>query len=137
MQQDITHVTSRAQQVRVAPRAGTWLWIWQRLTAYGLVLFLGVHIYFTYFARLDAPRPLTAADFSRQFNLYPVIFALNEWLLLVCALFHGFNGLRNMLFDWLTNSGLRTILTWLLVLFGIGLAIYGGWTLWTLASLTM
>ncbi len=134
MQREVTSVTSRAQQVRVAPRAGTWLWIWQRLTAYGLLLFLAVHLYFTYFAQLGTPGALTFAQVQRPFNVYTLAYALNEWLLLFCALFHGLNGLRNIIFDWTTHQGLRRAMTVLLLLVGLGFAVYGGWVLWTLAS---
>lgn len=136
MQHEITSVTSRAQQVRVAPRSGTWLWIWQRLTAYGLLFFLPIHLYFMYFAQLDVAGPLTAAQAAEPFNVYPFIFALNEFLLLICALFHGLNGLRNMLFDWLTHTALRRVLTVLLLLLGIGFAVYGTFILWSLANVS-
>lgn len=134
VQREISSVTSRAQQVKVAPGRGTWLWILQRLTSWGLLLFLGIHLYMTYFARLDAPNPLTFEFFNQRFSMYPFFFALNETLLLVCALFHGLNGLRTIIYDWTTHQGLRRTSNILLLVTGVGFAIYGIWTLWALAN---
>jgi len=133
VQREISTVTSRAQTIQVARNSGTLLWILQRLTSYGLILFLGVHLYFTYFARLSATTPLTFEIFNRPFNAYTFIYALNEALLLVCALFHGLNGLRNIIYDWTTNAGLRRAVSVILVLVGLGFAIYGGMILWLVA----
>ena len=133
VQREITSVTSRAQTVQVACNSGTVLWILQRLTSYGLILFLGVHLYFTYFARLDATTPLTFEIFNRPFSAYTFIYALNAALLLVCALFHGLNGVRNIIYDWTTHAGLRRAVSIILVLVGLGFTIYGGLILWLVA----
>ena len=133
VQREISTVTSRAQTVQVARNSGTVLWILQRLTSYGLILFLGVHLYFTYFARLNSPAPLTFELFQRPFNAYTFIYALNEVLLLVCALFHGLNGVRNIIYDWTTHAGLRRTVSIILVLLGLGFTILGGMILWQVA----
>jgi succinate dehydrogenase hydrophobic anchor subunit len=133
VQREISTVTSRAQTVEVARNSGTVLWILQRLTSYGLILFLGVHLYFTYFARLDSAAPLTFELFKRPFNAYTFIYALNEVLLLVCALFHGLNGVRNIIYDWTTHAGLRRTVSIILVLLGLGFTILGGMILWQVA----
>ena len=133
VQREISTVTSRAQTVQVARNSGTVLWILQRLTSYGLILFLGVHLYFTYFARLNSPAPLTFELFQRPFNAYTFIYALNEVLLLVCALFHGLNGVRNIIYDWTTHAGLRRTVSIVLVLLGLGFTILGGMILWQVA----
>jgi len=133
VQREISTVTSRAQTVQVARNSGTVLWILQRLTSYGLILFLGVHLYFTYFARLNSAAPLTFELFQRPFNAYTFIYALNEVLLLVCALFHGLNGVRNIIYDWTTHAGLRRTVSIVLVLLGLGFTILGGMILWQVA----
>jgi succinate dehydrogenase hydrophobic anchor subunit len=132
VQREIVSVTSRSQKVAVAPQAGTLLWILQRLTSYGLLVFLAVHVYFTYFARLDSTAAFSAADLKQPFNAFPGIYLINEALLLVCALFHGLNGLRNIIYDWTTNVGLRRAINVILTLVGLGFTAYGGWILWTL-----
>ena len=132
VQREIVSVTSRSQKVAVAPKAGTLLWILQRITAYGLLIFLAVHIYFTYFARINNSAAMTAADLRQPFSAFPGLYLINEALLLVCALFHGLNGLRNIIYDWTTNVGLLRAINVILTLVGIGFAAYGGWILWTL-----
>ena len=126
VQREISTVTSRAQTIQVARNSGTLLWILQRLTSYGLILFLGVHLYFTYFARLSATTPLTFEIFNRPFNAYTFIYALNEALLLVCALFHGLNGLRNIILDfgWVNRRAAQSF-TALLVIVGLAWAYWG------------
>jgi succinate dehydrogenase/fumarate reductase cytochrome b subunit len=125
VQRNVSSVTSRAQTVPVAPRAGTTLWILQRLTSYGLLIFLAVHLYFTYFGHLDTASPLTFEVLKRPYQVYPFIYALNEGLLLVCALFHGLNGVRNIIYDWTTHAGLRRGVSYGLLLLGLGFAAYG------------
>lgn len=136
-QREITSVTRTPQIVQVQPRTGTWSWILQRLTAYGLIVFLGVHMWFNHFARLDTSTPITFNIVNQRFSLYPVLYALNDTLLLVCSLFHGMNGLRNVLYDLTTSRGLRTFGTWVLALLAIGFSVYGSWVLWTLVNTTV
>jgi succinate dehydrogenase hydrophobic anchor subunit len=133
VQREISTVTSRAQTVQVARNSGTVLWILQRLTSYGLILFLGVHLYFTYFARLSSATPLTFEIFKRPFNAYTFIYALNEALLLVCALFHGLNGVRNIIYDWTIYVGICRAVSIILVLVGLGFMVLGGMILWQVA----
>ena len=125
VQRNVSSVTSRAQTVPVAPRAGTLLWILQRLTSYGLLVFLAIHLYFTYFGHLDSAAPLTFEILQRPFMAYPFFYALNEGLLLVCALFHGLNGVRNIVYDWTANAGVRRGTSIVLLLLGLGFAAYG------------
>lgn len=129
---DVISVTSRAQKVKVEPGAGTLLWILQRLSSYGLLLFLPIHLYFTYFTKLDTPA-LTYNGMRETFRAFPLWYVLNEGLLLICALFHGLNGFRNVIYDWTTNSAVRHTVNFLLIVLGIAGAILGFWTLWALA----
>lgn len=133
LQREVTSVTSRTQHVTVAPRLGTMLWILQRLSAYGLLFFLAVHLYFVYFARVDVSSALTAAAARQPFQSFPTGFVINEALLLICALFHGLNGVRNIIYDWTTNTGLRRSINAILIAVGILAAFYGIVTLWHLA----
>lgn len=133
LQREVTSVTSRTQHVAVAPRLGTMLWILQRLSAYGLLFFLAVHLYFVYFARVDVSSALTAAAARQPFQSFPTGFVINEALLLICALFHGLNGVRNIIYDWTTNTGLRRSINAILIAVGMLAAFYGIVTLWHLA----
>src|SRR6476620_6425731 len=118
-QREITSVTRTAQPVRVSLRTGTWAWVLQRITAYGLIVFLGVHMYFNHFARLNTAEPITFQLVNQRFSLYPFIYALNDTLLVICSLFHGMNGVRNVLYDMTTHRGLRIMGTVILVIIAI------------------
>jgi succinate dehydrogenase / fumarate reductase membrane anchor subunit len=125
----IRNVTAQPQQVRIAPRRGTMSWILQRVSAYGLVLFLTVHMWVNHFTPVTTNQELTFQLVNSRFFVYPVIYAINDIGLLTCALFHGFNGVRNVVYDLVTNTTARRIATALLVILGVILLIDGSLTL--------
>ena len=102
MQRVIETVTAEPQLVRMAPSRGTLPWILQRLTAWGLVIFLAVHMWFNHFADLRSGNILTFEIVSRRFELFPVLYAMNDIGLLTCTIFHGMNGVRNVVYDLFT-----------------------------------
>ena len=115
MQHVIENVTARPQQVRIAPNRGTLAWVLQRLTAYGLVLFLTVHMWFNHYADLSSGNVLTFEVVRRRFDLLPALYAMNDIGLLACTIFHGMNGVRNVAYDIFTNPGLRRATTIVLI----------------------
>ncbi len=115
MQRVIETGVALPQQVRVAPQQGTTAWLLQRLTAYGLVVFLAVHMWFNHYADLTTGSPLTFEVVRRRFELYPALYALNDIGLLTCAIFHGMNGVRNVIYDLFTNPTLRRVATIVLI----------------------
>ncbi len=48
-------------------------------------------------------------------------------LLLIAALYHGFYGLRTMLYELRPPSWLKTLITAVLVIGGVALGVYGTW----------
>ncbi len=125
MQQVIDTVTARPQQVRIAPTRGTIPWLLQRVTAYGLIVFLAVHMWFNHFADLRTGNRLTFEVVNRRFELLPALYALNDIGLLTFTLFHGLNGVRNVVYDWSTNPGLRRVVSIGLLVIGL-VALYDG-----------
>ncbi len=121
-------------RLRQAPRRGTAAWPLQQVTSYGLAIFLPVHLAFTYFGVLSSPGPLTADQLHRPFELLAVLFAINEFGLLICGLYHGLNGVRNILYDLVTSPAIRRVLTLLLIVGGLWFLYDGGLTLWALAA---
>ena len=115
MQRVVETVTARPQQVRIAPARGTTAWVLQRITAWGLVVFLSVHMWFNHFADLRTGTPLTFEVVHRRFELFPVLYALNDIGLLTFTIFHGMNGVRNVIYDLFTNETLRRAATVVLV----------------------
>jgi succinate dehydrogenase/fumarate reductase cytochrome b subunit len=130
----IRNVTARRQHVRVAPHSGTYAWIFQRVTAYGLIIFLTVHMWVNHITPVTTGNELTFEIVNNRYYAYPVIYAINTIGLLTCSLFHGFNGVRNVLYDFVTNPTGRRIGTVVLMVLGAALLIDGSLTLIAIAS---
>jgi succinate dehydrogenase/fumarate reductase cytochrome b subunit len=135
MQRVIESGVAQPQQVRVAPERGTIPWLLQRITAYGLLIFLAVHMWFNHFADVRNGSIITFEIVNRRFHLYPVLYALNDIGLLTCAVFHGMNGVRNVAYDLFTNSVLRKIITVVLIVVSLWALIDGSLTLLALMQL--
>jgi|GEM_PF-1118675 len=121
----IGSVTREPQRVRHAPQRGTIPWALQRISAYGLIVFLSVHMYFNHFADLSTGNRLTFELVNRRFELYPVIYAINDIGLLTLTIFHGLNGVRNVVYDWATSLGIRRSVTIILIVVGL-VALFDG-----------
>ena len=57
-------------------------------------------------------------------------FSITYVVLLGTALFHGFYGLRNILFELGPGPRVRATLSWTLTLLGLGLFTLGSWAAW-------
>lgn len=130
----VGNVLKGTQRVRVAPRSGTYAWIFQRVTAYGLIIFLTVHMWVNHVTPVTTGNELTFEIVNNRYYAYPVIYAINTIGLLTCSLFHGFNGVRNVLYDFVTNPTGRRIGTAVLMVLGAALLIDGSLTLIAIAS---
>lgn len=119
------------QSPETRPREqGLWPWLLQRLSALALILLLGVHIWVTHFAdigKVTAGYQEELVLFSLvRMRLQTLVFLLIDGALLGLALFHGLNGLRNVLLEWrplFQREGWVTRGLWAvgLVTFGYGL----------------
>jgi succinate dehydrogenase/fumarate reductase cytochrome b subunit len=125
MQRVIDSGLARPQQVRIAPEQGTIAWVLQRVTAYGLIVFLAVHMWFNHYADLRNGNPITFEIVHRRFELLPALYALNDLGLLTCTIFHGMNGVRNIAYDWFTNTALRRAVTVMLIIISL-IALWDG-----------
>jgi succinate dehydrogenase / fumarate reductase, membrane anchor subunit len=134
-EQTISNVVVTPQRVRTKPERGTTAWALQRLSAYGLVVCLAVHMWFNHFANISTGNRLTFEIVNRRFELYPLIYAINDIALLTLALFHGLNGVRNVIYDWSTSSALRRASTIVLVIVGAVFLWDGALTLLALMEL--
>ena len=134
-EQTISNVVVTPQRVRTKPERGSTAWALQRLSAYGLVVCLAVHMWFNHFANISTGNRLTFEIVNRRFELYPMIYAINDVALLTLALFHGLNGVRNVIYDWSTSSVLRRASTIVLVIVGAVFLWDGALTLLALMEL--
>jgi succinate dehydrogenase hydrophobic anchor subunit len=92
-----------------------WLWLFQRVTAVLLIVFLGVHLWLANFGQATA-------------SLRAVVGVL----LLGLALFHGLNGVRTVIFDFNVGVQGRKFATMLLLLLGAVSLLFGVYGLWPL-----
>lgn len=119
------------------------LWTWH-LAAGAIILFLlGLHMAIMHLDALlgvfnpAGGHPIDWANVVARGQ--SLAFTLTYILLLGAALFHGLYGLRNILFELNPAPPLKKALSWVLVLVGVGLFIFGTWAAWVghqVASLT-
>ena len=83
---------------------GMWAWVLHRLTGLGLVLYLLIHIVLMGLSLLRGEEAFDAALSVLMGNRF---FGLLEILLLAAVLYHGFNGIRILLFDMGLGIGVR------------------------------
>jgi succinate dehydrogenase / fumarate reductase membrane anchor subunit len=117
------------------------LWSWHVAAGIVILLLLGLHMAIMH---LDAILKLTALnpaggepiDWSNVVARGKMIFfPVTYVLLLVAALFHGLYGLRNILFELNPKARLKSALSILLIVAGLGLFVLGTWS--ALASFTL
>lgn len=90
---------------------GMWAWILHRLTGLGLVLYIFIHIVLMSTSLL---RGQQAFDVMLSYLMSHPVFQVLETLVLGAALYHGFNGIRILLFDLGVGIGVRSqkVLFW-------------------------
>ena len=110
------------------------LWTWH-LAAGVIVLFLlGLHMAIMHLDALlgifnpAGGHPIDWANVVARGQ--SLAFTVIYILLLGAALFHGFYGLRNILFELDPAPPLKKALSWVLIMVGIGLFIFGTWAAW-------
>lgn len=119
------------------------LWTWH-LAAGAIILFLlGLHMAIMHLDALlgifnpAGGHPIDWANVVARGQ--SLAFTLTYVLLLGAALFHGLYGLRNILFELDPAPPLKKAFSWVLILVGVGLFIFGTWAAWVghqVASMT-
>jgi len=112
-------VTPSGDEARVD--VGTWPWIMQRLSGLFLLIFLGIHLWVLHYVEHGVE--ITIA--SVQIRLRNVLFVVVDYLMLTFAVYHGLNGVRNVLYDLWFGERTRKMITVVLTLLGIALTIMG------------
>ena len=83
---------------------GFWPWFLQRVSGFLLIFLVGVHIWMTHFSGLgDVVRghqeELVLFEIVQQ-RLAQGLFIFIDFSLLALVLYHGLNGMRNILLEW-------------------------------------
>lgn len=97
-------------------------WFFQRVSGMALIFLIGIHVWNIHYAHPEfAP---TYTDLMER--LRTIGYIALDFSLLVLALFHGLNGIRNIVLDY-TNNGVA-IKRWTIGLSGIGIvfSLFGG-----------
>ncbi len=110
------------------------LWTWHLGAGAVILVLLGLHMTVMHLADLvrlfnpESPDPLAWANVvARGRSLF---FLVSYVLLLGAALFHGFYGLRNIVFELNPGAGTRRTTDGLLVTAGLVLFAAGTWAAW-------
>ncbi len=104
---------------------GAWAWIWQRITAVLLVIFLGAHLFVLHYV----PENLSINFLGVAARFKSVLYVIVDSGLLAVGLYHALNGIRNVLFDFVVAEGKRTAITWTLIVVGLAFLGWGAYAL--------
>ncbi len=107
-------------------RKNTVYWLLQRISAVALIVLLGLHLWVEHFSSPHST--VTLSVVHNRLNTFK--FLLLDYGLLVLALFHGLNGVRNIALDSTRLALHIKGISWSLVIVGVVFTIYGGVALW-------
>jgi succinate dehydrogenase/fumarate reductase cytochrome b subunit len=113
--------------------AGFWPWLFQRVSGLMLVFFLAVHIWMVHFSGLGdvidgRQEELVLFDIVER-RLAQGLFVFVDFSLLALVLYHGLNGVRNILLEWRPAAQRQRPITVGLLLLGAATFAYGCWAL--------
>ncbi len=107
-----------------APQRWTlFLWVMQRISGVFLIALLLLHVIWLHY--VDPESVLTVANV--QIRLQSLLFGVTDTLLLAFAVFHGVNGMRSALYDYVGSPKKRRAISVGLLLAGMVLFAYGLW----------
>lgn len=126
---DVTMTRHDAELVRVTPDLSFWPWLLQRVSAVGLIVLLPMHIVVTHLFNIaevenDAlPGLVVFSDVAQRLER-PAYWTIDV-LLLAFALYHGLNGVRNVLLDYGVRGVAARTATGVLSVIGFGAFLFG------------
>ena len=100
-------------------------WYLQRVTGAALLLLLIMHFWVEHFTAEVRERGLTFEIIQKRFFGNPWFVAIDISFLII-ALYHGLNGVRNIIFDFgRVKPAMRVVVTIVLIGFGLLVAYWG------------
>ena len=104
-------------------RRSMWLWILQRVSGAALIVLLLIHLVVLHY--MD---PHAAIEVSEvEIRLQGLTFMLIDNLLLGFVMFHAFNGVRNVAYDYTSDPRWRAAISAALVITAIFLFVFAVW----------
>jgi succinate dehydrogenase hydrophobic anchor subunit len=112
---------------------GFWPWFFQRISGVLLIALLAVHIWMGHFSGLRA----VIEGSQEELVLYSIVqqrlaqglFVFVDFSLLGLVLYHGLNGMRNILLEWPAAARRAQAMTLGLWFLGAATFVYGAWAL--------
>lgn len=109
-------------------------WTWHIAAGAIILVFLGLHMaimHLDVILRIFNPHPGHPIEWANVVERAKSGFFMVTYIVLLgAALFHGLYGLRTMLFELNPGAGVKKSLTFLFVVGGLALFVFGAWTAW-------
>jgi len=105
-----------------------WTWLLQRVSAFIILIVLGLHIWFLHFSHGE--EILQFSDITVRLN--SAVFITLDILLLICGLYHALYGLYAVFLDFGFGAKSKAVGLGLLVLTGLGFLGFGVFGFWSL-----
>ena len=112
-------------QLAARKSSGAWAWLLQRISAVLLLGLLSTHIIVLHWIRPGGEIAFGSVSMRLQTLLYMVI----DYSLLAAALYHGLNGVRNVVLDFTWGLRAERAVSTVLLLVGVIAFVYGAWAL--------
>jgi len=107
------------------------LWTWHLFAGAVILVFLGLHMIVMHlggtFRIFNTPEGVPTDWANVALRMKSMFFAVTYVVLLAAALYHGFYGLRNILFELGPGAALRRLVNVGLSLAGLVLFVFGAW----------
>jgi len=101
-------------------------WLLQRISAVVLVFLLIIHFWVGHYANLGTP--ITFADVHMR--LQNAVVVIIDSMLLISVVFHGLNGVRNIILDYPSILPHNRSISLILLIIGIATVIFGIYSLY-------
>lgn len=107
-------------------RVPGWSWLLQRVSAALLLLGLGMHFLVLHYVKTPGGNVLAATDSTMlRFVTSTRFWVVFDGLLLALVLYHGLNGLHNIVKDYAPGERARKVSAWTLWLVGLAACMLG------------
>jgi succinate dehydrogenase/fumarate reductase cytochrome b subunit len=110
------------------------LWTWHMAAGLVILVFLGLHMVIMHLddsVAIFNPAGGHAIEWDNvAARGKDMFFSVTYVILLGTALFHGLYGFRNILFELNPAPALKALVSWVLILGGLGLFVIGTWAAW-------